>query len=456
MHKQHSISNTRVEDHSFFMKMYRGATICPDFRGGVFLLQGYITPLIFLGVLLLLSAFFSAAETALISLDRFQVRHLVEEGRPQGLIIQRLIHKPNNLIATILIGSNIVNIGASALATSLAIALFGAKGVGIATAAMTFLILVFGEITPKTFAAQNAVGVSTRVARIIELFSIVLAPLIGVLGAITNGLIRLLGGKVSQRGPFVTEDEIRMLVNAGQEEGLFEEEEREMIDSILEFDDTVAREIMVPRIDMTAADVEDGFDKILNLIIDDGHIRIPIYEHTVDNVIGIIHGKDLLRVIKDGVPGSFDVRKLLRPAYYVPDSRKVRDLLADMRKEQVHMAIVLDEYGGTAGLVTVEDMVEEIIGDIRDEFDREENLVEILGADTVRVDARTAIDDVNDMLDLNLPDEDFDTVGGLVFNLIGRVPREGEEILFDDVQIRVENIAGRRISKVKISKVSAG
>lgn len=375
---------------------------------------------------------------------------MAEEGNKKAQLVMDMLDEPNRLIATILVGNNIVNIGASALATSLAIDIFGSKGVGIATGVMTLLVLVFGEVTPKTFAAQNAEKWSLAIINIIIFLSQVLLPIIKILGLLTNLLLKITGNKTKQ-DPFITEDELKLLVNVGQEEGLIAESEREMINSIFEFDDTLVREIMTPRIDMIVTDVNETFANVVATAIDAGHSRIPVYEDTIDNIIGIIYAKDLLKNINKDF-STLEIRKLMRPAYYIPETKKVRDLLAELRQAKVHMAIVIDEYGGTAGLVTIEDVIEEIIGDIQDEFDIEEESIIMLSDGSIRADARASIYDINEALDTDLPDDDYETISGLVFHLLGHIPKEGEELSLENVKIMVEKTLGRRVDKVRIWK----
>lgn len=375
---------------------------------------------------------------------------MAEEGNKKAKLVMDMLDEPNRLIATILVGNNIVNIGASALATSLAIDIFGSKGVGIATGVMTLLVLVFGEVTPKTFAAQNAEKWSLAIINIIIFLSQVLLPIIKILGLLTNLLLKITGNKTKQ-DPFITEDELKLLVNVGQEEGLIAESEREMINSIFEFDDTLVREIMTPRIDMIVTDVNETFANVVATAIDAGHSRIPVYEDTIDNIIGIIYAKDLLKNINKDF-STLEIRKLMRPAYYIPETKKVRDLLAELRQAKVHMAIVIDEYGGTAGLVTIEDVIEEIIGDIQDEFDIEEESIIMLSDGSIRADARASIYDINEALDTDLPDDDYETISGLVFHLLGHIPKEGEELSLENVKIMVEKTLGRRVDKVRIWK----
>jgi CBS domain containing-hemolysin-like protein len=399
--------------------------------------------------LLILSAFFSATETAFFAANKIKIRHLAEEGDKRAVAVRRMLEQPGSLISTILVGNNIVNIGATALATSLAISIFEENGPGIATIVMTILVLVFGEITPKTLTARKPEKIALNVSGYIRVVQILLNPLVRILNLITGMLVRLLGGKNEQEQQ-VTEEEIRMLVNVGQEEGLLDEDEREMIDSIFEFDDTLVREVMVPRIDIFAVNAEGTLDEVIEIAVVIGHSRIPVYEGTVDNIVGVIYAKDLLQPLARPEEKRPSIKALMRQAHYVPESKKVRDLFEELRKEKVHMAIVLDEYGGTAGLVTIEDLIEEIVGDIQDEFDKEENLIEILEDGSLRVSARTSIYDINEQLELDLPDEEFDTISGLVFHHLGKLPQEGQELDIDNLHVVVEKVTGRRIGKLHI------
>ncbi|MCR4441375.1 MAG: hemolysin family protein [Peptococcaceae bacterium] len=403
-------------------------------------------------LLLSLSAFFSATETAFFSANKIKIRHLAEEGNKKAAAARRLLEQPNRLISTVLVGNNIVNIAATALATMLAIGLFGKSGAGIATGVMTVLVLVFGEITPKTLASRRAEEFVLGAGRFVNFLGVVFYPVVRLLNSITGFLLKPFGGKLPEN-PLVTEEEIRMLVNVGQEEGLLDEDEREMIDSIFEFDDTLVREIMVPRIDIAAVSVDETPDAVIKLVVELGHSRIPVYENTVDNIIGVIYAKDLLKPLLEGPDKMPPIRQLMRLAYYVPESKKVRDLFAELRKEKVHMAIVLDEYGGTAGLVTIEDVIEEIVGEIQDEFDKEEKNIEVLADGTLLVDARTSICDINELLELDLPDDEFDTISGLVFHILGRPPQEGQKVEIDNLHVVVEKVAGRRIVKLRLKKV---
>lgn len=411
----------------------------------------HVIQLFILGVLLLLSAFFSASETAIFSANKVKIRHLVEEGNKKAALTRRLMEQPGKIISTILIGNNVVNIGATALATSVAISLLGATGAGIATGIMSVLILLFGEITPKTLVSLHPEAYAMRVSGILNGLGKLLSPIIYVFNAFTNYLIRLINGP-DKENHLITEEELRMLVNVGEEEGFIDEDEREMIDSIFEFDDTLVREVMIPRIDIVAVSVTEPLDNVVRLIMKAGHSRIPVFDETVDNIIGLVYAKDLLQVYVEPQPEGSSLRELMRPAYYVPESKKVRDLFAELRREKVHMAIVLDEYGGTAGLVTIEDVIEEIVGDIQDEYDQEEKEIEGQSDGSYVVDARTPINEINELLGLTLPEDEFETINGWVFHNLGTLPEQGQELDIGELHVKIEKVSGQRIEKLHLWK----
>ncbi|SJZ96261.1 hemolysin family protein [Selenihalanaerobacter shriftii] len=406
--------------------------------------------LVALGVLFILSGFFSGSETALMSVNRVKIKHLTQEDDQKAKIVDRLLDQPDKLLTTILVGNNLVNIAASSIATALAIDLFGTKGVGIATGLVTLFILIFGEITPKSFATQNSVLASKWVSRYIEIFSYIFAPFIKILTFVTSFIIKALGGKPNQRKPFVTEEEIKKFVNVGEREGVIEADEREMINSIFDFDDTIVKEIMIPRIDMVCVEVSTPIKELVELIIDLGYSRVPVYNDTIDNIVGIVYAKDLLNFLNKDKPA--EIKKIMRPAYYIPETKEIDSLLTELRKEKIHMAIILDEYGGTEGLVTIEDLLEEIVGDIQDEYDVEEKQIKVISENEILADSRVDIDEINEIMEVDLPEENYETISGFILSILGYVPEEQEEIEFENLTLVVENTIQRRISKVRIIK----
>jgi putative hemolysin len=416
--------------------------------------------IILLVILFILSAFFSASETALTSLSHIRVSRLAEQKLAGAKFVRKLKEKPSEFLSTILIGNNLVNIAAAALATSMAIRFFAARGwgsaaaaVGAATGIMTFLILVFGEIVPKTVAIRNAEKLSLLVSPAIFGLRLVLFPVAWAIGFLTLPIIRLFGGRAPEKGPFVTEAEIRLILAAGQREGVIEEEERQMITSIFEFADTIVREVMTPRPDITAVPVGDPVPGIIRTIIESGHSRIPVYETNLDNIVGVIYAKDLL---KGGEVTN--LRDALRPVVFIPETKNVSELLHEMQAARTHLAIIVDEYGMTSGLVTLEDLIEEIVGEIHDEFEREEKMIEKIDKNTYIVDGRISIKDLNDRLKFNLPEEEkeFDTIGGFVLDQLGKAPSVGDVARHEDLLISVERVLRRRITRVKIARMPRG
>ncbi len=405
-------------------------------------------------ILLLLSGFFSSSETALISLSRAKVKHLVEKKEPNAEIIANLLSHSPRLLAAILLGNNLVNIMASALATAIAIRHFKSYGVGIATGVMTFLILVFGEIGPKTYAIRHAEKIALRSAKLINVFIVILYPIARLLVFVSNLFLRLFGQAAIHEEPFLTEGEIKAMLAMGEEEGIIEEGEREMIHSIFEFGDTIVKEVMVPRMDVICIDSKKTLAESLRVILEEGYSRIPVFEENRDNIIGILYAKDILPFLARGETKK-KVKEVIRPAYYVPESKRVNELLRELQKNKVHMAIVLDEYGGTAGIVTIEDLLEEIVGEIFDEYDLEEEpMIEKLKDGQIRVDARLDLDEARENLGFTFPEDvESETFGGFVYSLLGRVPEEGETITFNNFLFTIEKVKQRRISKILVKKL---
>ncbi|MFH0886638.1 MAG: hemolysin family protein [bacterium] len=416
-----------------------------------------LTEILILILLLTLSGFFSMSETAITTVSRVKVRRMVDQKIRHARILLKLREEPGKFLSTVLVGNNLVNIAASVLATSIVIKVFqdmGFKGeataLGVATGVMTLLILVFGEITPKTIAMHNAERIALVVAPMVQIISILFHPLVVVLTFIVKPLLFIFGYQVSPQGPFVSEEEIRILLSMGEKEGVIEEEERRMISSIFDFGDTVVREVMTPKPDMVFLDVEDAIEKAFITISETGHSRIPICEGNMDNIVGIIYAKDLLVIPHEKKMDG--LRGLLRPVIFVPESKKLDDLMRQMQSSHTHLAIVLDEYGATTGLVSFEDLMEEIVGEIRDEFDQEEKKVEKLDRNTYMIDASLSVKELNQKIKLAIPEGAYDTIGGFVLSKLGKVPNVGDVIHFDDVIIHVEKVSKRRITRVRLIK----
>lgn len=408
-----------------------------------------ILTLIGLAAFLIGSALSSAIETAVTSVSRLRVRQRIEEGDKKAVTLEKILEHPSNFLGTILFLNNLFNIAAASSATVLA-EKYVPYPAAIATGVMTFLILIFGEISPKTFAVQRADKIAFIVAPIVDFLQKILKPVVRLLIIISNGLIKIFGAKVRKEGPFVTEEEIKTLVSVGEEEGIIEKHEREMIDSIFEFGDTVVKEVMIPRMDMTAVEKDSTVEKVFETIVKKGYSRIPVYENTIDNVIGIVYTRDLL--IHSAKQKGSTIKPLIKPAYYVPETKKVMEFLRELQKAKVHMAIVVDEYGGTAGLVTIEDLLEEIVGEIFDEYDPEEVLIEKMNKNSFKVNAKVNIGDINKKLNLNLPEAEYESLGGFVINLFEKIPSPGDKIAYNGITFTIDKIIRRRISRLVITK----
>lgn len=404
---------------------------------------------------LILSAFFSGSETALFSLNKLQLKKMQKEesGWRVNSII-KLLDDPQKTLITILTGNMFVNIAASSLATYLAIKLFGNVGIGIAGGIMIFMILVFGEIVPKSLAISNAEAIAKKIARPVEIISSFLFPLIFFFKIIINALYYFFGKKRVKEKKEITEEDLITLINVGKDEGVIEEEEKKMIRNIFEFGDTMVKEVMVPRVDIACIPSEAKLNSILRLIKKMGHSRIPVYKETIDNIIGILYTKDLLVVYEQWYKSKekFDLKKIIRRAYFVPENKKIDDLLDIFQRDEIQIAIAIDEYGGTAGLVTMEDVVEEIVGEIIDEYDKETKLYEIIDNNTVIADGIISIDKINELLNIEIPENDFETLGGFIYDLMGRVPNKNETIEYKNIQITIEQVVKNRIIRVIIKK----
>lgn len=400
-----------------------------------------------LAILLLLSAFFSGSEAAFISCGKVRIRHLMKEGNRKAGLIYKMMEEPEKVVAAVLIGNNIVNIAASAIATSVAISIFGNEGIGIAIGVMTFLILVVGEITPKGFAVKNAEMLSLTLARPLYYVVRVLSPVASGMTAITKGFIRLSGGKL-ERNPLFIGEEFKTLLTMAEEEGALEEEERERLYNVFEFSDTVAREVMTPRTDMVCLEADASLGEAREVVTRSGFSRIPVYKENVDHIEGILYAKDLLQHSDD----NYSLQDLLREPYFIPETKKVDELLKEMQISKIHLAIVVDEYGGTAGIVTIEDLLEEIVGEIFDEYDVTSVPIRTIDEETAIINGMVPIDEVNEFLAIKIPENGFETIGGFMLDQFGRIPGEGDKISFDGVDFIVFKTDGVRIVKVKTKK----
>ncbi len=402
-------------------------------------------------LLLILSAFFSSAETALTTVNRHKIRGLEDEGVSRASLVLKLIDNPGKLLSTILIGNNIVNLSASSIATSLAIKLWGSTGAGVATGILTFLILIFGEITPKTYATLNSESMSLLYAPVIYILTVILTPLIIIVDFLSSRILILLKIDPAQSKQVMTEKELRTIVDVSHEEGVIEEEEKEIINNVFDFGDLVARDIMIPRIDITSVPIDISYDDLMGIFMKDQFSRLPVYGDSKEKIIGIIHIKDLYFYSVRHKEEPFDLRNVIREPFFTYETQDISDLMAEMREKSISFAIVLDEYGVTSGLITLEDLIEEIIGEIRDEYDeKEEDQFRKVAENEYIVDASMKLDDFNDLLKLDIDSEDYDSIGGKVIELLDRIPQKGEFASCDQVTFQVMSMDRHRIDKVRV------
>ncbi|HEX7464715.1 MAG TPA: hemolysin family protein [Actinomycetota bacterium] len=399
-------------------------------------------------VLILIVGVLGASEVLITRVSRVRAYRFAEEKRRGSASLVKIAENPAPYLNVVLLLTLLATIGGTTIATSLAVRLFDGVGELVATVAMTLLLFVFADVTPKTFAIQQT-----------DRAGLALAPLLvglgRLFGPVATGLVKvanaIMPGKGLPHGPFITEREIRALAEVASEEEEIEEEEKELIHSIFEFGDTIVREVMVPRPDIVAIESDRALRDVQDIVLQHGFSRVPVFEDDLDNVIGLIYAKDVLKALHQG-RSDMPLRDVVRTAHFVPEQKKVADLLREMQREKFHIAVVTDEYGSVSGLVTLEDLLEELVGEISDEYDREEPEMVELGEGVFRVDGKVAIDEVNELLDVELPDEEWDTVGGLMLGLLGSIPGEGEEVGFQNLVFRAEHVQGRRIAKVLITR----
>ena len=429
-------------------------------------MSGPVLELGLIVVLVLLNGIFSATEIALVTLRRSRIQQLIDEGNRGAARVQRLKSNPGRFLAVIQVGINFLGFLASAFA---AVSLvdgaadvfrqFGplrnaAEGIAlvVVTILLTLFTIVFGELVPKQIGLAHAERVAFSTARLMEFLGTVFAPLVGALTLVTRYISRLFRADVPAEER-ISSEELRLIIEQGGEQGILEAEEEQMIHAVIELGEQRVHEVMVPRIAMISLPVDATINDAIDVIVAEGHSRIPAYETSIDEIIGIIYAKDLLPFLKANAPDPPSLRSLLRTPVFVPESMTVDDLLHELQRRKVHIAIVLDEYGGTAGLVTIEDLIEEIVGEIQDEYDVEEPMIERLSEDEARVDGRAAVDDLAELFEMQVPLEDedeYDTVGGFIYHRIGGVPKPGDQVSVDGLTLTVELTDGRRVSKVLV------
>ena len=407
-----------------------------------------IIQLITIVILLAMSAFFSSSETALTTVSTIRLKSLADNDNKNAKLVLKLKENPDKMLSAILIGNNIVNIAASSITTIFVQTMWGSWAISIGSGALTLLVLVFGEITPKTAATGYADKFSLVVAKPIWFLTKVLTPIIVVINFLASCIMKLFRININEKESTFTEEELRTIMDVSHEEGVIEEEEREMINNVFDFGEAEAKEIMIPRIDMCMINVDASYDELLELFKENRYTRLPVYQDSTDNVIGIINIKDLI-LYRSG--DKFDIRDYLRDVYYTYEYKKLDELMAEMRKDSVNITIVLDEYGAAVGLITIEDLLEEIVGEIRDEYDYdEEDSFKEIAPNEYLVDGQTKLDDVNDALDLSLTSEDYDSIGGYIIGSLDRLPIMGDTVETDNVKLVVELMDKNRIDKVHI------
>jgi len=420
-----------------------------------------ILEILFLFFLLGFSAFFSGSETALTSMSKLKLKSMLDQtdNQEKKKVIHTALHKPNQLLTTILVLNNFVNILASSLSTLIVLRWLPQGNAGtaaaISTGVMTFFILIFGEITPKIYATQRAEKIFHRSVTLISFASYLLSPLIFVLVAISNFFIRILGGKKVQEPPFITEDDILSVMNVGEKEGAIEPEERKMLTGALEMKETTVREIMVPRVDMIVIEENKSLQEAIKTIQEEGFSRFPVFRETVDNIVGVIYAKDILKTLHERgqeILAKMKVKEIMHPPFFIPETKKINALLQDFKLNLVHLAVIVDEYGGTEGLVTIEDIIEQVMGEIMDEFDEGEHTgVRKVSEFEYIIDSKVPINDIERELDIDFPDTEFETLGGYLLERFERVPKVGEEMRVNGFHFKILAASRSKIEKVRFT-----
>ena len=407
------------------------------------------TDILLLVVLLILSGFFSGSEVALISLTKMKAKRMLENKKLGAIFVNKLKEDPQRMLATILIGNNLANVAAAAIATSMSINLFQNYAIGIATGVMTLLILIFGEITPKSISAKNNELVSQIVAAPIWYLSIILAPILNVLDKFLNRFIKLIGIKSQEK--VTTEEDIMSIVRVAEEEGSIKEIEKTMIKRIFEFDDITVGEISTPRRDMVIIESKTKIKDAMDVFMKKNHTRMPVYENTRDNIVGIVHVKDLITHTQ-GKNKNESINKIMYKAYFVPEVKKISNLMKQFQKRKEHLAIVVDEHGSITGLVTLEDALEEIVGEIMDETDMIEPNIREVGKNTWIIKGKADVEEINEKLNMKLKGKGYDTFSGFILKITGKTPNEGDEISYNNFIFKIKDIEKHRISEIRVEK----
>ncbi len=413
-----------------------------------------ILGLISLLILLASASYVALAETAILTVTLVQARRMEEEGRRGSTALKKILKKRSDYLTTILLLTLVANLTATSIASTLAYRSFKSWGAALATAVMTIIIFIYCEVAPKTYAVRYADKMAVRVARPVVFLGTVFGPIVHLLARAAMLSMRLFGIRISEPGPYMTEEELLTAVEISEEEGVIKEEEKRLIHHIFEFGDTIVREVMMPRPDMVCISETVPLNEALEIVVNEGHSRFPVWQDNVDNIVGILYARDLLGMVAKKTMDA-KVKDLMRPAIFVPETKRVADLLREIQQERVHLAVVIDEYGSTAGLVTMEDLLEEIVGEIYDEYDSAVDEIETLGEGRLRVDGRAPVDDVSEYFRIELDYPEVDSIGGLMLELFGRVPSRGENIESDGLMFKIEKVTGKRVRTVMITRAEA-
>ena len=406
---------------------------------------------------LIFIALLSSSEVAFIAFNRIRIRHLIEKGSSSAETAQKIRDQHDRLFSAVILSGNLFTVLATSVGTALALKFFGEEyGIIISTIIMTFLTVVFGELAPKTFAVTHAEKVALFMAKPMEMYIKLISPLAWIFNKLSSLIIRFFGGEIKPTPQFLTEEEMKAMISIGEEEGTLEKEEKEMLHKVFEFGDKKVSEAMVPRTEIVAIPEDAAVAHVLELITTEGYSRFPVIKETVDNIIGILYVKDILiKMAKEEIAPDTSIATLIRDAYYIPESKMVTELLDEMQKNKFQIAIIVDEHGGTAGIITLEDIMEEIVGGLQDEFEaiEAEKEVEIVDESTLVVSGFTGIDEVNELVGVDLKSEEFNTIGGLLFGLFGHLPKVGEQLKYHGLRFLILDMDGKKIDKVKITKL---
>jgi CBS domain containing-hemolysin-like protein len=406
---------------------------------------------------IVLIAILSSSEVAFISLNRIRLRHLIEKGNEKAKIAEKIRDEHDRLFSAVILSGNLFTVLATSVGTAVAITVLGEDiGVIIATIVMTILTVIFGELAPKTFAVSHAEKISLAMARPIQMYIRLISPVVSIFNTISNFIITLFGGEVRPSPHLLTEEEMKAMIKIGEEEGAIEKEEQEMLHNVFAFGDKKVTEAMVPRTELVTVPEDAVFADVLSLVAEEGYSRYPVTFENVDNIVGVLYVKDILRkMAEEDVPTDTPIRGFVRDAFYIPESKMVTALLDDMQKNKFQIAIIVDEHGGTTGLITLEDIMEEIVGGLQDEFEaiEAEKEVEVVDERTFVVSGTTGIDEINELVGIEIESEEFHTIGGYLFGLFGHLPKTGEQLRYHDLRFLILEMDGRKIEKIKITRI---